>query len=146
MQIILLQNVKNLGKRGDVKNVSDGYARNFLFAKKLAEKVTEDNLKKMEEIKKEKIENEIMELEELRKKAGLLKNKTIQIKAKGKNGKLFGSVLTKDIAMLLKKEGFDILEKAILLENPIKQVGNYEIQIMLNAQIKTKIYLEVLED
>ncbi len=146
MQIILLQNVKNLGKRGDVKNVSDGYARNFLFVKKLAEKATEDNIRKLEKIKKEKTEHETMELEELRKKAELLKNKTIQIKAKGKGGKLFGSVSARDIAIILKKENFDVLEKAILLENPIKQIGNYEIQIMFGSEIKIKISLEVVEN
>ena len=145
MQIILLEDVKNLGKKGDLKNVSDGYARNFLFAKKLAEKATKEAIEKLKLTLKKEKEEESAKLEHSRKVAETLKNKKIQIKAPGKNGKLFGSISAKDIAQELKKENLDITEKSIILNGHIKKIGEHEARIILAPGVESKITLEILE-
>jgi large subunit ribosomal protein L9 len=143
MQIILLKDVKNLGKQGELKNVSDGYARNFLFAKNLAEVATKEAIERLESQKKK---NKLTELENLEKTKGLassLKDKLIEIRAKEKEGKLFGSISGKDIAQQLSQAGFNILEKSIILPTHIKEIGEYEIKLDLAQGIETKIKLRV---
>jgi large subunit ribosomal protein L9 len=143
MKVILLQDVKSLGKRGDVKDVAEGYARNFLFPKKMAEVATPEAVKSVEVRKaQEKAETEA-HLEEMRKIAGALKEKTIVLKSKEKNGKLFGSITARDILHELKKENLEVEEKNIILKNPIKKIGAYEVEIELAEKIGTKIRLEV---
>jgi len=145
MQVILIQDVKNLGKKGDVKNVSDGYARNFLLAKKLAEKSTTEAIEKLESLQKKEKLAESEKLEALRKIAEKLRGKTIQLKVAGKKGKLFGSISAKDIASELKKQNLDVAEKAIALDTSIKKIGEYEIKIILEKDIEAKIKIVVTE-
>lgn len=145
MQIILTQDVKNIGKKGDVKNVSDGYARNFLLAKKLAEKATLETIEKLQLLRKKERSDEIVRLENLRKIAETFKGKVMHIKAAGKKGKLFGSILAKDIMQELKKEGYDVAEKSIILDASIKKIGEYEIRIILAKEVEVKIKLNVTE-
>ncbi len=143
MQIILLQEVKNLGKKGELKNVSDGYARNFLFAKKLAETATKEAIEKLSvQRKKEKIV-ELESLEKIKKLAAELKDKLIEIKTKSKEGKLFGSIYAKDLVKELNLAGFVIAEKSIILPAHIKEIGEYEIRINLAQGVETKIKLKV---
>ncbi|MEI7425766.1 MAG: 50S ribosomal protein L9 [Candidatus Moraniibacteriota bacterium] len=143
MQIILLQEVKNLGKKGELKNVSDGYARNFLFAKKLAETATKEAIEKLSvQRKKEKIV-ELESLEKIKKLAAELKDKLIEIKTKSKEGKLFGSISAKDLVKELNLAGFVIAEKSIILPAHIKEIGEYEIKINLAQGVETKIKLKV---
>ena len=144
MQIILLQNVKNLGKKGDVKNVSDGYARNFLLAKKLAEIATKEAVALVKSLQKKEKMTELENLEKTKKLSAELKDKLIEIKAKGKEGgKLFGSISSKDIVKKLSDAGFDVSEKAIIMPAHIKELGEYEIKINLSQGIETKIKLKV---
>ncbi|MFZ2193443.1 MAG: 50S ribosomal protein L9 [Candidatus Moraniibacteriota bacterium] len=146
MQIILLQDVNDLGKKGDLKNVSDGYARNFLFAKKLAEKGTKEAIEKMNLIRKKEKSEELAKMENLRKIAESLKNKNIQIKAPGKNGKLFGSITAKDIVQELKKENIEVDDKSIELEGKhIKKIGEHEVRIVLTPGIESKIKVIISE-
>ena len=115
MKVILLQEIKTLGKKGDIKDVSEGYARNFLFPKKLAQ-ITSESAIKTALIQKEKESKEQQIIsDKVNQVAGSLKEKKIVLKAKEKGGKLFGSITKKDIAKALKGEGFDILEKSITL-------------------------------
>lgn len=146
MQVILLQNVKSLGKKGEVKNVSDGYARNFLFVKKLAEIASQEAMKKLEAQKKKEKSAELENLEKTKKMATELKDKLVEIKAKSKDGKLFGSILPKDIAKAINNFGFDILEKSIILPAHIKEIGEYEIKINLGQGVETKINLQVSKE
>ncbi|MFZ2226635.1 MAG: 50S ribosomal protein L9 [Candidatus Moraniibacteriota bacterium] len=145
MQVILIQDVKNLGKKGDVKNVSDGYARNFLLAKKLAQVATKEAIEKIETQRKKEQLAELANLEKLRALASALKNKTIQFKAAGKKGKLFGSISAKDIAGELKKQNLDVAERAIVLDASIKKMGEYEVKIVLEKDIEAKIRIAVTE-
>lgn len=139
MKVILLQDVKGLGKRGDLKEVAEGYARNFLFSKKLAEIATESVVKKAVATKSKQVEKNQMDLEKTQALASSIEGMSITIFSKEKNGKLFGSVQPKDIVSALKKEGIDISEKAITLENHLKEVGEYEIVIKLDHAIETSL-------
>ncbi|MFZ2976044.1 MAG: 50S ribosomal protein L9 [Candidatus Moraniibacteriota bacterium] len=143
MKIILLQDVKNLGKKGEVKEVAQGYAENFLFPKKLAGVATENTIKIFQLQKEKEQKNKLAETERLRSLASTLKNKKIIIEAKEKKGKLFGSITAKNIEEALKKEGLNILGNSIIIKQAIKKVGEYEIEIKLSEEIREKIKLEV---
>jgi len=143
MEIILLDNVKNLGSKGELKNVSEGYARNFLLPKKLAEIATKEaieTLKKNQDALKIK---ERQEEEMLRKKASEIQGKTIKIKAKAEKEKLFGSIGAREICLELKKQGFDIEEKSIVLKELIKNTGEKEIFINFGKNIKARIIVAI---
>jgi large subunit ribosomal protein L9 len=143
MKIILLQDAKNLGKKGNIKDVTEGYARNFLFPKKLAEPATEEAIKNNEAKKSQEKAEKQAQTETLKTLAEKIKNKKFTFKSKEEGGKLFGSVSAKDIAELLKKEKLAILEKSIIINEAIKKIGDYEITIALSPEIKTIVKLEV---
>ena len=143
MKIILLQDVKSLGKKGDVKDVAEGYAQNFLLPKKIASVATENAVKFFQSQKEKEQKNKIAETERLRNLASTLKDKKITIEAKEKKGKLFGSITVKNIKESLEKEGLNILENSIIIKQAIKKVGEYEIEIKLSEEIREKIKLEV---
>ena len=144
MKIILLQDVKKLGKRGQIKNVPDGYARNFLIAKNMAAPATPENItqaKKKEEINKQKLEEQKKESEKLAEK---LNGKKVAIKARAKKGKLFGSITQKDISQELIKLGFEVPEKSIKTGN-IKEIGIAEVTVDAGFGLKAKIILDIIE-
>ena len=143
MKIILLQDVKSLGKKGDVKEVAEGYAQNFLLPKKIAGVATESVIRIFQSQKEKEQKNKLAEKEQLRKIADTLKNKKITIEAKEKNGKLFGSVTVKSIAEALEKEGLNISENSIIIKQAIKKIGEHEVQIKLMEGTEVKIILEV---
>ena len=143
MKVILLQDIKSLGKKLDIKEVSDGYARNFLLPKKLAETATDNALKKIKEQKEKMALAEEKNLENFQKVAEILQNKEIMIRAKEKGGKLFGSILAKDIVKELGKENIEITEKAVALEKQIKATGKYKVKIILENGIQAVVNLSV---
>lgn len=143
MKVILLQDVKNIGKSGDIKEVSDGYARNFLLPKKLAEVATPEATKKVEIMKAQEAEVQQADLEKTQALAESLQGRDIVISAKEKDGKLFGSINTKTIAKELKKENLEIDEKSIILPEAIKEIGEYEVKIELDHGIEASILVIV---
>jgi large subunit ribosomal protein L9 len=143
MKVILLQDVKSIGKKGAIKEVSDGYARNFLFPKKLAETATAGSVKKVVVIQQKQAELEKAEIDKLQKLATAITKKEIIISVKEKNGKLFGSVHIKDIAEKLREAGFVIEEKFIILAHPIKELGEYDIALNFGHNIKASIKITV---
>lgn len=146
MKIILLKDVPNLGKKGGVKEVSDGYARNFLLAKKLAEAATDAAIKRaLREKEKAAIEEE-RNLEETKKLAEALQEKEIAIKAKAKEGKLFGSITAKTISEKLHEAGLSVKEYEIILPNHIKNTGKYQIDIQFHHGIKSALKLLIEEE
>ena len=147
MKVILLEDVKNVGKKGQIINAKDGYARNFLFPKNLAIEATDINLKNLENAKKKKEEKEKEILEEAKVLEEQLMQKTVVIKTKtGENGKLFGSITTKEIADILEKEhGISIDKKKYDLEEPIKSVGEYYVKIKLHPTVNAKLKVIVTE-
>ncbi len=145
MKVILLEDVKKLGKAGEIVKVSDGYARNMLLPKQLAKEATAGNIKALEKQKAQKAEElaqEKAEAEEIRKK---LQGKVVQLQSKGgEGGRLFGAVTNMDISAAIKNQfGIDIDRKKIRIPEPIKTVGDHEAEIRLfteiNATIKVKV-------
>jgi large subunit ribosomal protein L9 len=147
MKIILNEDVKNLGRMGEVFDVSDGYARNYLIPKKLASEANTGNLKEMEHHKTSLIKKAEKIKTALKEASEKLSNVTITIKAKaGEEDKLFGAVTSKDIAEALKVEGFDIDKKKILLEDPIKRIGEYTVDIKIHSEISSHVKVIVVPE
>jgi len=143
MRVILLNDIESLGKKGELKDVSDGYAQNFLLPKKMAEIATSEAIEKLKQDQK-KIQEEENKLEEsLRRIASEIQNKKITLKAKAEKEKLFGSIGRKEIALELKKQNFEIKEEFILLKDPIKKIGKSEVIIDFGKNIKTKITIAI---
>ncbi|MBQ8502798.1 MAG: 50S ribosomal protein L9 [Clostridia bacterium] len=146
MKVVLKQDVKGLGKKGELVNTSDGYARNFLFPKGLAceanaQSMTE--LKNREQSEKYRIETETAAA---KKAAAEISGKTIRITAKaGANGKLFGSVTSKEIAEKITKEFGIKTDKRKIVVDDIKQFGTYEFEIKLYTGISAKLFVMVGE-
>ncbi len=140
MKVILLKDVKGKGKTGDVVNVSDGYARNFLFAKELAKEATTGNINMLNNQKEKERKQKQEEIEAAQQKAADLKGKEIKIIAKsGDNGKLFGAITSKDIVSELKKKfGLDIDKKKIVMDT-IKTVGAYDIELKIYPKVSAKM-------
>ncbi|KKP57876.1 MAG: 50S ribosomal protein L9 [Candidatus Moranbacteria bacterium GW2011_GWF1_34_10] len=147
MKVVLLENVKKLGKVGDVVNVSDGYAANFLFPRKLAQVATPDILKRVEQIKVNKAKSEKEEMNKLTELSRSIKDEKIVISAKAKGEKLFGSIDAGAIAKEIKNQlGIEIGRENIKLESPIKEIGEKKINIEFLKNIKTNIIVEVREE
>lgn len=147
MEIILLEDVKTLGKKGQKVNVNDGYARNFIIPKKLGIEASAKNLNelKLQKAHEEKITQEI--LDAARTLADDLKDKSVEVKIKsGEGGKTFGSVSTKEIAAAAKAQlGLEIDKKKMILKDPIKSLGNYQLQIKLHPKVTAEITVKVTE-
>ena len=147
MKVILLEDVRGSGKSGDVVNVSDGYARNMLIPRGLAVEATPLNVKQLEK-KKEAIAKKFAEDKaaalEMKKK---LEEITIEVKTKaGKNGKVFGSVTSADIAEALQAQGFDVDKKKIQLDSPIKATGTTDVNVKLFTEVSGKVKVNVVSE
>ncbi len=146
MKVILQEDVNKLGSRGEVKNVADGYARNYLIPKGLATEATPKALKELESKQHiiQRKENE--ELEKMKAIAGKLEEKQVTLKARvGEAGKLFGSVTSKDIAEKLEEEGIRVDRRKIDLEDPIRGLGVYNVPIKLHPEVAVEIQVIVEE-
>lgn len=140
MKVILLQDVKKIGKKGDVIEASDGYARNFLFPRKLAQEATDANMHILNNKKENERKQKLAELEAAQKLAGELKGKIIKITAKtGENGKLFGAITSKDVAQLIKEQYKVDIDKKKLVMDTIKVAGTYEFDVKLYPEVSTKM-------
>ena len=145
MKVILLKDVKGLGKEGDLVNAKDGYARNFLFPKNLAIEATDSNLRKLEEkkaIEDAKIEKDKKEALELKNK---IENTSVKIIAKGgTGGRLFGSITSADMAEELKKQHkINIDKKKIDLKDNIRTQGTTEVEIKLYTEVSAKLKVNI---
>ncbi len=146
MKVILTGDVKSLGKKGEMVNVADGYARNFLFPRGLA---AEANAQALTELKnrEQAAEHKIaVNTQHARDAAAALEGRTVRVSAKaGANGKLFGSVTAKEVAENIKKQ-FDIeADKRKITMEDVKSYGTYEAEIKLYSGISAKIYVQVSE-
>ena len=140
MKVILLQDVKKIGKKGDVIEASDGYARNFLFPRKLAQEASDSNMHILNNKKENERKQKLAELEAAQKLAGELKGKEITIKAKaGDSGKLFGAITSKDVAELIKTQYKIEVDKKKIVMDTIKLAGGYEIEVKLYPEVSTKM-------
>jgi len=147
MKVILQQDVKGQGKKGELKEVSDGYARNFLFPKKLAVEATADNINTMKLQEKAKQAQIAKEKAEAKENAEKLKECTVKIAAKaGSNGKLFGAVTSKEISDALAAQyKIEIEKNKIVQAEPIKTYGSFEVKVKLGHEISATLKVMVVE-
>ena len=147
MEVILLEDVKSLGKKGEIVKVSDGYARNFIFKKNLGREATAKNLNelKLQKQHEEKVAQE--KLDEARAFADELKDKFVKVSIKtGSGGRSFGSVSTKEIAAAIKEQlGYDIDKKKMTLDVPVKSPGTYNLAIKLHPKVTGELKVVVQE-
>jgi len=146
MKVILLADIKGVGKKGEVVNASDGYARNFLFPRKLAQEATDSNMNVLNQKKEFERRKKLAELEEAQKVAENLKGKEVKIVTKsGENGRLFGSITSKDIADGLKAQHNVAVDKKKIVADTIRQLGVYEIEVKIYPEVSTKIKVVITE-
>ena len=148
MKVILQQDVKGQGKKGDLREVSDGYARNYLIPRKMAIEATADNLntfKLQEKAKLAQVEREKATAKDI---ASRLKDMCVKVRAKaGSSGKLFGAVTSKEIAEALSAQyGIELEKSRILPAEPIKTCGSYEVKVKLGHEISGMLKVEVSEE
>lgn len=147
MKVILKDDVRNLGQMGDVVNVSDGYARNFLLPKNLAAEASTKNIKELEHNKKIILEKAAKIRDASKNTAEKLSALRLTVKAKaGEDSKLFGSVTSMDIAGALAAEGFEIDKKKIHIEEPIKRLGEYTVQVRVHPEVTAQIAVNVVPE
>ncbi len=145
MKLILTQDVKGLGKKDQIIEASDGYARNYLLPKKIAIQADNENMNKLEGRKASAEHKKSLEIENAKQIAEKLSKMTLKIKVKtGDNGKLFGSITSKEIASELKNSyNIEVDKKKINLKEPIKEIGIFNIEIKLYEGITSKLKVEI---
>lgn len=145
MKVILLEDVKNMGKKGDVINASDGYARNFLFPRKLAQEATESSMHILNNRAENERKKKLSELEAAQKLAGELKGKEIKTTSKtGESGKLFGAITNKDVAALISTQYKVTVDKKKIVMDTIKVAGTYDIEVKLYPEVATKMKIVIV--
>ena len=147
MKVLLLQDVKGQGKKGELIDVNEGYARNFLVKKGFAEVATPAKINDLKQKKAAADYHKQEEVKAMHALASELKGKTFTVRIKvGQGGKVFGSVTGANISEALSAAGYDVDKKKIVLANPIKNVGIYDVDIKLLEGITAKIKVEVAEE
>ena len=148
MKIILLEDVKALGKKGEIVTVSDGYARNAILPKKLGVEATSKNLNdlKLQNQHADKVAAE--NLEHAKELAKTVETQKVVVNIKtGEGGKIFGSISTKEIAQAAKEQtGLDLDKKKMQLSDPIKALGTYEVSVKLHPKVTAKLSVQVVEE
>ncbi|SFS36915.1 50S ribosomal protein L9 [Marininema halotolerans] len=148
MKVIFQQDVKGQGKKGEVKNVSEGYARNFLFPRNLAVEASAGNMNSLKEQERRDEERKIEEINQAKKLAEKLAETEIILHSKsGEGGRLFGSITSKQISQHLKKEcGIALDKKKIQLDEPIRTLGVTKIPVKLHPKVTSTLSVQVLEE
>lgn len=147
MQVIFLQDVKGQGKKGEIKDVSEGYARNYLMPRNLVAKATADNLNAVKLKEQARLNQIAKEKAQAQENAKKLESCVVKVAAKaGSNGKLFGAVTSKEIADALREQfGIELEKNRIVLNDHIKNYGNYEVKCKLGYEISGTIHVQVTE-
>ncbi|MBP1949438.1 50S ribosomal protein L9 [Virgibacillus litoralis] len=147
MKVIFVKDVKGKGKKGEVKNVSDGYARNYLLKYNMAKEATSGNMKELEAKKNKQQEEAQKEVEEAEQLKAKLAEIDVEVKAKsGDNGRLFGSITSKQIAEVLKETyGHKIDKRKIELDSPIRSLGYTNVPVKLHQEVTGTIRVHVVE-
>ncbi len=147
MDVILVQQVKQLGAEGDVVTVADGYARNYLIPQGVAIVATKSNLKKVDDIKRRRLIEQQKEIEQAKQLAAKLAEISCTISMQvGEDEKLFGSVTTQDIAKALAKEGLEIDRRKLILEEPIRELGVFTVDVKLHHDVTGTLKVWVVQE
>ena len=145
MKVVLIQDVKNLGKVDDIVNVNDGYARNFLFRKQLAMEATPENLNIVKTRKKAEAAKHQKALKEAQDTAEKLKDRVFELPVKcGEGGRLYGAITAMDVAQVLADAGFKIDKRGIQISQPIKSLGEYTIDVRLLSEVSFPLKIKVV--
>jgi len=145
LKLMLLAEVKGLGSLGDVVKVRAGYARNYLVPRGLATKQGDDTLQRVTAIRKRAAAEEQKNQEQAKAAAAALSNVSIHVESKaGEGGHLYGSVTQAMIAEALGKQGYKVAESGVVLENPIKELGIYDVPLKLHGEVEAKVKLYVV--
>ncbi len=140
MKVILNENIPNLGEKGEIKDVAPGYARNYLIPKKMALEVTPGRLKDLQMKEEQNARKAAREIEMAKELGEKIEGRSFTMKVKaGEEGRLFGSVTSGDIAGALEVEGIKVDKKKIALDDPIKTLGTFELQVKLHPQVSVPI-------
>jgi large subunit ribosomal protein L9 len=146
MKVVLQEDVKKLGKKGDIVDVSDGYARNYLIPRGLAVEGSKGNIQVAKEKNLLKQKRDAREEEQARELADRLRNVVVKIPVKaGDKGRLFGSITSKDIAEALRKQRIDIDRRKIELTGAIKSLGKYEVGVKLHSGVSAVVNVSVVD-
>jgi len=147
MEIILREKVEKLGAKGDIVRVSDGYARNFLLPKKLADLATPANIRQIEQEKAAAIRQEAREKQDAEALSQQLSNVSVTLTRRvGENEVLYGSVTSMDIAEALQAKGFNIDKRKIELDDAIKSVGRFDVPVRLHREVTVLVSVEVSKE
>ena len=147
MEIILIEAMKGMGIEGDIVNVADGYARNYLIPKGFAIQANSSNLKKINDIKRRQLTREKKELEVAQKLAEKITTLSCTIPVQvGEDDKLFGSVTTQDIAKALDSEGIEVDRRKIHLDEPIKELGVFTVDVKLHTEVTAVVKVWVVKE
>jgi large subunit ribosomal protein L9 len=147
MEVILREEIENLGRRGDVVKVAPGYARNFLLPKRLAVAANESNKKIVEQEKQAYLRRESKEIGDANDLAKMMGSVEVTIAQKaGENDQLFGSVTAQDIVAALEKAGYTIDRKKVNLAEPIKALGDYKVTVRLHREVSVELPVHVIKE
>ena len=147
MDVILREDVEKLGTRGQLVKVTPGYARNFLLPKRLAVAATESNKKIVEQERQAHLRREAKEVSDASDLGKMMADVSVTISQKaGENDQLFGSVTSKDIAEALEKQGYTIERRKIVLDEPIRTLGDFKVPLRLHREVATEIAVHVVKD
>ncbi len=145
MEVILREHVENLGRRGDVVKVANGYARNFLLPRKLALAVNEQNRRQIERERKVAEARELAERQDAEAMATKLAAVDIVLARRvGENNTLYGSVTAADIADVLGEKGFDIEKRKVVLHEPLKQLGEFDVAVKIHHEVPAHVKVKVV--
>lgn len=147
MKVILIENIENLGRRGEIKDVANGLARNHLLPKKMAVEATKSNINLWEQKLKSVKEKDAKIFEDAKELGEKLDMVTLQIAVKaGEEDKIFGSVTSQHIADGLGEKGYDISKKDVQLDDPIKTLGTHTVNIKLHPEVTVDITVDVIKE
>ncbi|MBA4602885.1 50S ribosomal protein L9 [Thermoactinomyces mirandus] len=148
MKIILLKDIKGTGKKGEIKEVAEGYARNYLIPRKMAVAATEGNVKALKEQKKREAKRKVQEQKEAEALARKLSDLKVVLSVKaGKGGRLFGSITSKQISQTLKKNHqLNVDKKKIQLNEPIRSLGVTKVPVKLHPEVTATLFVHVVEE
>lgn len=148
MRVILQADVAGLGKRGDVVEVSEGYARNYLLPRRLAQEASAGALRAVRHLAEEKQRKAEREREQARRQAARIEGRLVTIRARaGEGGKLFGSVTARDVADAIGAQfGFQVDRRKVLLDEPIRVVGTYPVRVRLHPGVDATVQVRVIPE